>query len=82
MAKKKKLDAEQRAQLEYENLSCDPGELEDLANRLEIPEDGMLSDEDVWDEAWRRVTETTGSRMSRKKFVESHGATCRNWQFR
>ena len=83
MEKKKKLDAGQRLQFEYEDLLSDPEELEDLADRLGIPEDGKLSIQDVWNEASRRVTEEhpAGSRMSRQKFIESLGATCRNWQW-
>ena len=40
-------------QMEYQRLLDSPDELEALADRLEIPEDGTLTPEDIWAEAYR-----------------------------
>ena len=42
-----------KAQVEYQRLLDSPDELEALADRLEIPEDGTLTQEDIWEEAYR-----------------------------
>lgn len=59
MAKRKRAneldDAAVRA--EYERLLASPDELEELSDRLGIPEDGQLSSHDVMDEAYRRMTD-------------------------
>jgi hypothetical protein len=50
-----------KVQVEYQRLLDSPDELEALADRLKIPPEGMLTSDQVWEEAYRRYSEGQSS---------------------